>query len=153
QLCRRRPRFVLAYARAAVLFARWAEARDLRLHRPDAVLTSAEVLEEDERAVIERAFGCRVFNRYGCREVSVIASECDAHDGLHVMAEGLYVELETPTGPARPGEMGSVLVTDLLNPAMPLVRYRIGDMASWAPGRCACGRGLPRLAKVSGRVT
>src|SRR5262245_30644820 len=108
ELWRRRPRFVLAYARAAVLFARWALARGLALHRPDAVLTSAEVLEDDERAVIERAFGCRVFNRYGCREVSVVASECPAHDGLHVMAEGLYVELETPRGPAGPGEMGSV---------------------------------------------
>src|SRR5207245_8182297 len=51
------------------------------------------------------------------------------------------------------GEMGSVLVTDLLNGAMPLIRYRIGDVACWAPGDCPCGRGLPRLGRVSGRVT
>ena len=49
--------------------------------------------------------------------------------------------------------MGAVLVTDLLNGAMPLIRYRIGDMAAWADGPCPCGRGLPRLERVAGRVT
>ena len=83
----------------------------------------------------------------------MIASECAAHRGMHTMAEGLYVEVETPDGPARPGEVGSILVTDLLNFAMPLIRYRIGDMGSWAAGRCPCGRGLPRLEHVAGRVT
>jgi phenylacetate-CoA ligase len=82
-----------------------------------------------------------------------VASECDAHQGLHVMAEGLYLEIETPQGPAAPGELGAILVTDLLNHAMPLVRYRIGDVGSWAAGDCPCGRGLPRLENVAGRVT
>src|SRR5207248_7261417 len=81
------------------------------------------------------------------------ASECSEHSGLHVMSEGLYLEIETPNGPAAPGEMGAVLVTDLLNGAMPLIRYRIGDMAAWADGPCPCGRGLPRLGRVAGRVT
>jgi phenylacetate-CoA ligase len=85
--------------------------------------------------------------------VSVIASECDAHAGLHIMTEGLYVEVETPSGPARPGEVGSVLITDLLNHAMPLIRYRIGDMGAFAAGDCPCGRHLPRLEKIAGRVT
>ncbi len=69
------------------------------------------------------------------------------------MAEGLYLEIEGPSGPAALGEMGSILVTDLLNRAMPLVRYRIGDLGAWAAGACPCGRGLPRLARVAGRVT
>ena len=111
------------------------------------------MLEDDDRRLLEQVFGCPVFNRYGCREVSVVASECAAHAGLHVMAEGLYVEIETPHGPAAPGRDGRVLVTDLLNHAMPLIRYRIGDMAAWAAGDCPCGRGLPRLERVAGRVT
>jgi phenylacetate-CoA ligase len=111
------------------------------------------MLEDEGRDVIERVFGCRVFNRYGCREVSVIASECSAHSGLHVMAEGLFVEIETSTGPARPGEVGSILITDLLNLAMPLIRYRVGDMGAWARGDCPCGRNLPRLERLAGRVT
>jgi phenylacetate-CoA ligase len=152
-LRRHRPRIVLAYARAAVLFARWLLARGLEVPRPHALVTSAEVLEDGERALVEEVFGCPVFNRYGCREVSVLASECPAHTGLHVMAEGLYLEIETSHGPAAPGETGAILVTDLLNFAMPLVRYRIGDMGAWAGGTCPCGRGLPRLAAVAGRVT
>jgi phenylacetate-CoA ligase len=148
-----RPRIILAYARSAVLFAQYLQARRLEAYRPRSLLTSAEVLEVEDRKLLERAFCCPVFNRYGCREVSVIASECPAHRGMHVMAEGLYVEIETPDGPAGPGQMGSILVTDLLNPAMPLIRYRIGDMGSWASGNCPCGRHLPRLSRVAGRVT
>jgi phenylacetate-CoA ligase len=148
-----RPRIIQAYARSAVLFARYLQARGLTPHRPNAIITSAEVLEEDERRLLEEVFGCPVFNRYGCREVSVVASECPAHSGLHIMAEGLYVEIETPRGPAAVGEMGAILVTDLLNYAMPLVRYRIGDLGAWAGGTCPCGRGLPRLERVAGRVT
>ncbi|HEY7155077.1 MAG TPA: hypothetical protein VH575_14030 [Gemmataceae bacterium] len=152
-LSRWRPRIVQAYARSAVLFAQYLQARGLTPHRPHAIVTSAEVLEADERRLLEDVFGCSVFNRYGCREVSVVASECPAHRGLHIMAEGLHVEIETPHGPAVPGEMGSILVTDLLNHAMPLIRYRIGDLGAWAAGTCPCGRGLPRLERVAGRVT
>lgn len=152
-LLRYRPRIVQAYARSAVLFARYLQNRGLSPHRPHALVTSAEVLEAEERRLLEDVFGCPVFNRYGCREVSVIASECPAHRGLHIMAEGLYVEIDTPRGPAAPGEMGSILVTDLLNLAMPLIRYRIGDLGAWAAGTCPCGRGLPRLERVAGRVT
>jgi len=152
-LLRRRPRIVQAYARAAVLFARFLKVRGLRPPRPHSLITSAEVLENEDRQLLEEVFGCPVFNRYGCREVSVIASECPAHDGLHVMAEGLYLEIETPRGPAGPGQVGSILITDLLNKAMPLIRYRIGDLGEWAEGTCRCGRLLPRLRRVTGRVT
>jgi phenylacetate-CoA ligase len=152
-LWRWRPRVVQAYARSAVLFAQYLRARGLTAWRPAALVTSAEVLADEDRDLLEGVFGCPVFNRYGCREVSVVASECPAHRGLHVMAEGLVVEIETAGGPAGPGQPGSILVTDLLNAAMPLVRYRIGDVGAWAAGRCPCGRSLPRLAHVAGRVT
>ncbi|MFO0930461.1 MAG: hypothetical protein U0736_26110 [Gemmataceae bacterium] len=149
-----RPRILQAYARSAVLFARWLEATGARPYQPLSIVTSAEVLEDDDRALLERVFGCPVYNRYGCREFSVIASECSAHTGLHTMAEGLYVEVVTPDGrPARPGETGSIVVTDLFNAAMPMIRYRIGDMGAWAGGACPCGRSLPRLERVAGRVT
>ncbi|MCI0456970.1 MAG: hypothetical protein L0Z62_08330 [Gemmataceae bacterium] len=152
-LNRFRPRVILAYARSAVLLARYLQARGLEVPRPRSLITSAEVLTEEERALLETVFGCRVFNRYGSRDVSMIASECAAHSGLHTMAEGLFVEVVRGDRPAAPGETGAILVTDLLNRAMPLIRYRIGDAGSWAEGPCPCGRGLPRLRTVSGRVT
>ncbi len=153
ELHRYRPRIIQAYARSATLFARFLAERRLEAYRPTALVTSAEVLDAGDRELLETVFGCPVYNRYGCREFSVIASECAVHDGLHVMAEGLYVEIETPAGPAAPGQVGSILVTDLLNPAMPLIRYRIGDMGSWSRRPCPCGRHLPRLAEVAGRIT
>lgn len=152
-LHRWRPTVIQSYAGAAVLFARFLRQSGLNLYRPRSIVTSAEMLEADDRQLLEEVFDCPVFNRYGCREVSVIASECAKHSGLHVMAEGLYLEIETPVGPAVPGEVGAILVTDLLNWAMPLIRYRIGDLGSWAAGDCACGRGLPRLAALHGRST
>ena len=148
-----RPKVVLAYARSAALFARFLKERALTAYQPGAIVTTAEVLEPDDQAAIEEVFGCRVFNRYGCREVSIIASECDQHQGLHTMAEGLYLEIVRAGEPARPGEEGEILVTDLLNLAMPLIRYRIGDVGAWEAGSCPCGKQLPRLKQVAGRAT
>ncbi len=92
-----RPRIIQAYARAVVMFARFLRASGLTAYRPHSLVTSAEILENEDRELLEQTFGCPVYNRYGCREFSVVASECSAHSGLHVMAEGLYLEIETPT--------------------------------------------------------
>jgi phenylacetate-CoA ligase len=153
ELHRWRPKVIQAYARSAVLFARYLREERLNAYRPHSLVTSAEMLETDDRRILEETFGCPVFDRYGCREVSVIASECPAHSGLHINAECLHLEIETADGPAEPGEVGAILVTDLLNFAMPLIRYRIGDLGALAKGDCPCGRGLPRLAALSGRST
>ena len=152
-LRRFQPRILIGYANSIRLFARYLKSRGPVGFPLRAIVSTAEVLEPEDRVLVERVFGCRIFNRYGCREVSAIASECGEHDGLHTMAEGLYVEVVCGDRPARPGELGAVLVTDLLNLAMPLIRYRIGDMAVPAAGVCPCGRGLPRLQSVQGRVT
>lgn len=152
-LKRFRPKVLLAYAGSIVLFARYLQSRRQQPYEPQAIITSAEVLEPANRALVEAMFGCPVFNRYGCREVSVIASECSEHQGLHTMAEGLLIEIVHDGRPARPGQLGSILVTDLLNQAMPLIRYRIGDLGAWEAGPCRCGRDLPRLKSIAGRVT
>ena len=146
-----KPAIMVAYANAAALFARFV--KDVGSVPLRSVITTAEVLEDADRLLIEEAFCCKVFNRYGCREVSLIASECEQHDGLHIMAEGLIVEIIHGNRQCEPGEIGEVVVTDLLNYAMPLIRYRIGDMAAYHPEPCACGRGLPRLKQIAGRVT
>jgi phenylacetate-CoA ligase len=152
-LKRFKPKIILAYANSAYLFAGFVAANQITGIRPEAVVTSAEVLHPHERQAIESVFGCPVFNRYGCRETSIIASECDRHSGLHLNAETLYVEIVKDGKPAQPGQTGEVVVTDLLNLAMPLLRYKVEDAASWAESDCPCGRNLPRLKEVSGRVT
>jgi phenylacetate-CoA ligase len=99
--------------------------------------------------VVEEVFGEVVFDRYGCEEIGLIASECENHDGLHVAAEGVYVEVVDGTE----SEAGQILVTDLFNRGTPLIRYEIGDLATTRSGVCVCGRGLPRLGRVLGRTS
>ena len=124
---RHRPRFVLAYANTLALFARFVKDAGLDPMRPRAIICSGEVLTPESRAIIESTFGCPVFNRYGSREFAVIASECDAHQGLHINAENLLVEVLVNGVPSTDQD-GEIVITDLRNMAMPLIRYRTRDM-------------------------
>jgi phenylacetate-CoA ligase len=150
-LHRYRPRHLITYAQAGAMFARHCQKVGATV-RFDSIITTAEVLQPADRAVIEETFGGRVFNRYGCRELSVIATECEHHTGMHVNADALLLEIDPM--PGLPPGLGRVLVTDLLNRSMPLIRYEIGDLATWVEaGPCPCGRSLPRLARIEGRTT
>lgn len=151
QLLKFRPSLIFGHAHSVYLLADRIRALGMPAHRPDAIITTAMVLHGFERRTIEQVFGCPVTNRYGCEEVSLIACECSAHRGLHVNSESLFVELVDGDGPARPGMPGKVVVTDLTNFAMPLIRYQVGDVATWADEPCPCGRPSPLLASVEGR--
>jgi phenylacetate-CoA ligase len=148
----KRPGVLLAYAQSAVLFARYLREQKIDDITFDSIITTAEVLLPGQRELLEEAFRGRVFNRYGCREVSVIASECEFHQGMHVNAEALLVEIVP--APSVKSPAGKIVVTDLLNFSMPLIRYEIGDVGTWADNqKCPCGRGLPLLGDVQGRIT
>jgi phenylacetate-CoA ligase len=155
-----RPEIFICYTQAGVDLARHVLAHGRRTWGDVPVLCCAERLDPLDRPLLERAFG-PVFETYGCREVMLIATECEAHDGLHVSAENLIVELivrdaddpDDPGRPARPGEIGEVVVTDLHNLGMPFIRYALGDLAiAGDDAPCACGRGLPRIRGVEGRT-
>jgi phenylacetate-CoA ligase len=149
ELRKKKPRFLIAYARSAVLLANYMRENKISDVKFDAIITTAEVLFPEERQLLEQVLGGQVFNRYGCREVSVIASECE-HHSMHVNAEALLVEISPETA----GASGKVLITDLLNYSMPLIRYEVGDVSEWATQQnCACGRGLPILQDIQGRTT
>jgi len=152
ELIRYRPTVLQAYSNTLGLFARYVQAQKIEGIRPRGIVCSAEVLTEDNRRLIEETFGCAVYNRYGCREFAVIASECDAHQGLHINAENLLVEV-VQNGRSCRGEDGEIVVTDLRNFAMPMIRYRIRDMGRIKEKSCACLRGLPLMELSGGRVT
>jgi len=103
------------------------------------------------KRIVESAFERPMYEDYGSAELSGIAAECSARAGLHPFEEVMFVEVERNGRPARVGELGRVLVTDLWNYAMPLIRYDIGDVAVVQEGRCACGRTTGRL-DVRGRL-
>ncbi|MEW9573373.1 phenylacetate--CoA ligase family protein [Rhodanobacter sp. Si-c] len=143
-----RPEVIVGYVGPLVRLAQWLLEHRRQVARPVSVLGAAEALPDFQRELIERAFGCPAYNTYGCREVMLIASECEQRHGLHVNADHLVVELH---GAATSGASGEVLLTDLSNYGMPLLRYANGDLATASAGTCPCGRGLPLLAHVDGR--
>jgi phenylacetate-CoA ligase len=98
-------------------------------------------------------FKCKVTNRYGCEEVGLIACECERHDGMHLNIDHLYIEFIKEDGsPAVTGEEGALVITDLINHGMPLIRYRVEDIGVPGNRKCRCGRGLPLMESVVGRV-
>jgi phenylacetate-CoA ligase len=151
-LARKRPALIDGYAEAFHLIASYLRQNRVDGIRPRGVVSSAQTLSEASRAVIEEAFHARVFDKYGSREFSGIAHECEAHAGHHVNAESYIVEIVVDGRPARPGETGEVLVTDLNNLCVPLIRYRLGDLATATDALCPCGRGLPLIGAVQGRT-
>jgi len=111
------------------------------------------MLLESERAVMEQAFGVPVTNRYGCEEVSLIACECEQHSGLHINSDHIVAEFLREDGtPCSPGENGRIVVTELINFGMPLIRYEVGDWGVPSDRLCPCGRGLPMMESLAGRT-
>ena len=148
----KQPSLLFGHAHSLYLFARYLDDQGLAgTIRPHGIIATAMVLHPWQRKVIEKVFVCPVTNRYGCEEVSLIACECERHQGLHINADGVFVELLRDGRPVPPGEPGSVVVTDLTNRAMPLLRYQVGDVAVLASRPCPCGRGLPLLESIEGR--
>ena len=124
----------------------------MRLPGLREVRTLGEASTPDLRALCREAWGVPLVDVYSAEEVGYIALQCPEHEHYHVQAESVLVEILDERGaPAPPGETGRVVVTDLHNFAMPLVRYEIGDYAEVGEP-CACGRGLPVLRRIVGRV-
>jgi phenylacetate-CoA ligase len=146
------PVYFYGYVSMIVEFANFVMANNLRGElTPKAIITTSEVLTAIDRKIIADAFRCPVFNEYGCGEVGVIAQECEA-GSLHVLSENVIVEVVNDRGePVLDGQPGALVVTDLTNYAMPLLRYRIMDYGTLTSDSCACGRGLPVLGEIYGR--
>lgn len=152
RLNRCRPRVVVGYTNALYEFARFCDQHSLAVWQPEGVIPTAESLYPSQRELVGKVFRAGVFDRYGCREMMNVAAECDRHMGLHLNADNLYVELQNDGVPLGAGELGEVIATDLNNYSMPFIRYQNGDLAVAAREPCSCGRGLPLLERVEGRV-
>ncbi len=119
--------------------------------RPRAVLTSCETLLPHYRRSIEKAFNCDVYDYYATSELSHIGAQCGCNAGLHVFCENVGFEIVRDGELATEGEDGLVLLTNLHNYAMPLIRYEIGDFGHLLGEDCQCGRSLP-LFNIRGRT-
>jgi phenylacetate-CoA ligase len=147
------PKVVISYPTPLYRFADYVEKHGVKIWKPKGLITSAETLFPFQREKIEQVFHTKIFNRYGCREVGHIASECEKHEGLHINNDRFVVEIVDANGNlCKPGELGEIVITDLDNVVFPLIRYKIGDLGALSEKECTCVRGLPMLEKVEGRV-
>lgn len=147
------PTLLYGHAHSIFVLAEFVRELGLSSITPKGILSTSMMLMPHERRTIESVFGIKVTDRYGCEEVSLIASECEKHEGMHLNIEHLYIEFLREDGsPASPGEPGTIVVTDLMNRAMPFIRYRVEDVGVPSDRKCRCGRGLPLMESVTGRV-
>jgi phenylacetate-CoA ligase len=117
-----------------------------------ACFATAETLYDHQRQAIYEAFGCKTFNQYGCGEMAVFAAECE-QGGMHLSPEiGIVEVVDDNNNPVAPGQTGHLICTSLINRVQPFIRYRIGDIGSLKTGSCPCGRPLPLLGQIEGRV-
>jgi len=148
-----KPTLLFGHAHSLYILALYIDKLKINDINPKGIISTSMMLMPNERQVIENIFGVQVHDRYGCEEVSLIASECEKHEGLHINIEHLFVEFIREDGmPAHPGEEGAIIVTDLVNEAMPFIRYKVEDVGVLSDRKCSCGRGLPLMEKVVGRV-
>lgn len=145
-----RPHLIEGYPTPIAMFAEYILEHNLKGISPEAVQTSSETLSARHRNVIEEAFGCKLYDWYGQSEYVVSAGQCS--EGNYHIAESGIMELIKDGEQVGEGEVGEVIGTRLYNYSMPFIRYRTTDLAKHSSENCSCGRGLPILRSLEGRV-
>jgi len=147
-----RPGYLFTYPSLLAELARLALARQARMPELLEVRTVSEALGPELRDLCREAWGVPLVDSYSSSEAGYMALQCPEYEHYHVQSEGVLLEvLDERNRPCGPGEVGRVVVTPLHNFATPLIRYDIGDYAEVGKP-CDCGRGLPVLKRVLGRV-
>jgi phenylacetate-CoA ligase len=149
---RLRPKVIVGYVSALKILAEFIEKNSIPDIQVNVIIPAAETLFEYQRELFERVFHGEVYNRYGSHEFHGIAHECNFHNGMHINAENFYLEVLKDGRPAPPGQIGEIVITNLESFGMPFIRYHIEDLGALRQELCRCGRGLPLLDCVEGRV-
>ena len=151
QFNRFQPEFVRGYPSSIYIFAQFAASEGLTVHPPRAVLSSSETLAPEMKSTIERGLQCPVFDWWGSNERIATACQCEQRELYHINAEGGHLEF-LPQQDATGSTVYRIVGTGLINHAMPLIRYDMGDLAIPTDRLCPCGRGLPCIERILGRV-
>ncbi|MFC5604800.1 phenylacetate--CoA ligase family protein [Sporosarcina koreensis] len=152
-LRKQKPKVLIGYTSAIVTLANYIISKKDNFIL-DGVITVSEVLSEEHREIIKKAFRATPLSRYSTQEFGVLANECPQETKHHLNNVNYIIEILDIDKdiPAKPGELGRVVVTDLFSHAMPLIRYDTGDLAILGQGTCKCGLETPYLEVISGRL-
>ncbi|MDX1622957.1 MAG: hypothetical protein R3199_03140 [Gemmatimonadota bacterium] len=149
-----RPTVVNSYGSITELFLGRAASRGLEWSPPRVWIYGGDALPGYVRERFEERFGFPIASTYQTSEAGSIGFECERRDGFHVNADQNVVRIVRPDGSASPpGETGEVVVSSLVNRATVILNFRLGDRAAWAAEPCPCGRTLPRIVGLEGRVS
>jgi len=147
-----RPGYFFTHPSLLHTLARLSIRDGIRLEGLTEARTLAESISPDLRDLCREAWNVPLTDVYSSTDAGYMALQCPEHTHYHVQSEGVLLEVLDAQGkPCGPGAIGRVVVTTLQNFAMPLIRYEIGDYAEVGPP-CPCGRGLPVLNRILGRV-
>lgn len=138
----RKVKYLYGYSSSIYYFSRFLEAQNIsgRELNLKVVITTSDMLPDDQKTFLESFWACPAIKEYGAGETGIIAFECEKRN-LHVTQENVFLEIVD----------GEVIVTPLINIAMPLLRYRLNDVASLKQGTCECGRHLQLMESLQGR--
>jgi phenylacetate-CoA ligase len=151
-ILRIQPRLIDTYPSSLYPIAEFILDKGVTDIRPRAIITSAETLLEHQREIIEKAFDCKIYDQYGSAEQVVFACQCE-HGSYHLNPEfGCLEVVDSNNNPVQAGEIGEFVCTGFTNDAMPLIRYKIGDMGILSGDKCPCGRNFPVIEKIVGRM-
>lgn len=143
--------YITGYAAANFILARFLKEHNLK-YPLKAVITSSEKLTQEMRDTFREVYGCKTYDSYSGVEACGLVSECE-EGSLHISPDmGIFEFIDAEGNPAKYGEMGEVVSTGILNYDQPLIRYRIGDMMKASASKCKCGREMPVIEEIVGRV-
>ena len=142
-------KFIYGYSSSIFMIAKFARAKNIKImSKLQAIFTTSDMLYKNQRELIEEVFGVKVFDSYGCPESGIVSFECHEHNGYHLNQESSYVEILSPDNEG----LGKIISTPLLNYAKPLIRYETGDVGKYSHNKCECGRWLPKITQLGGRI-
>ncbi|MFH1736080.1 MAG: hypothetical protein ABIE92_15360 [bacterium] len=146
-----KPQLLIGFPSVLMLIGRELQQKGGLNWRPKLLFTLAEVLTAEDRKFLSQAWGVEPIDLYGANEVGHLAFQCSKRNGYHVNTDSVHVELIENGKPVASGQRGEIVVTNFDLRVMPMVRYRVGDIAAWSDQPCGCGCTFPLLKAIAGR--
>ena len=147
------PDFIDSYPSAIYVLAKHIIDNNIKHNiKLRSIITSSETLLDEQRRIIEAAFGCKVYDHYGCAEMAALITQC-GKGSYHINSDyGLLEVLDEKQRPVKAGEIGDIVCTGFVNSAMPLIRYKLGDSGILSDKTCDCGCKFPVMQMIVGRT-